>query len=58
VCDLETLRIGALYMYDISILRVNFPSPLPVLSRSKSDLYRNIIQTFLFYDTENILRLL
>jgi hypothetical protein len=23
VCDLETSRIGALYIYDISILRVN-----------------------------------
>ena len=36
VYDLETSRIGAPYIYDISNLRVNFDSPVPVAAWSKA----------------------
>ena len=36
VYDLETSRIGAPYIYDISNLRVNFDSLVPVAARSKA----------------------
>jgi len=31
VCDLETSRMGAPYIYDISRLRVNYVAQFPVL---------------------------
>jgi hypothetical protein len=39
VCDLETSRIGAAYIYDISSLRVKHPPPFSAEVKERVELY-------------------